>query len=53
MKYNVPSHSHRTFADPYGVIDEFGENPAKCLSKIRQSIPHSLYSSIEQLQVAL
>ncbi len=49
-KYSVP----RRFADPYDKIMVFRENPAKIpVWEKSAKVFHSLYSSTEQLQVAL
>ncbi len=55
MKYNVPLPSHRSFADPYGEINDIKRKPREIyqFGKKSAKVYHSLYSSTEQLQVAL
>jgi hypothetical protein len=54
-KYNVPHPSHRSFADPYGVVNDMQRKPREMSQFGKKSAKeyHSLYSSTEQLQVAL
>jgi hypothetical protein len=47
------SPAHRSFADPYGKKMIYRENHAKIQVWQKIRLYHSLYSSIEQLQVAL
>jgi hypothetical protein len=46
---------HRSFADPYGEINDVQRKPCEnsSLGKKSAKVFHYLYSSIEQLQVAL
>jgi hypothetical protein len=55
MKYNVPLPSHRSSADPYGEINDIQRKPREIYQSGKKSakVYHSLYSSTEQLQVAL
>jgi hypothetical protein len=53
---NIMFPAHRSFADPYDKIMVFRENPAKKMAQFGKKsakVYHCLYSSIEQLQVAL
>jgi hypothetical protein len=52
--YNIMFPAHRSFADPYDKIMVIRENPAKIpVWEKNPQVYHSLYSSIEHLQVAL
>ncbi len=51
----TPRPSHRSFADPYGVINEYVEKTPRIVlfGKKSAKLYHCLYSSTEQLKVAL
>jgi hypothetical protein len=52
--YYVPRPSHRSFADPYGVINDVEKTPRKFqFGKKSATVYHCLYSLLMQLQVAL
>ncbi len=55
MIYNVPRHSYRSFADAFGEINDIQRKPREIsqFGKKSAEVNHCLYSSTEQLQVAL